>query len=116
MALINIASTAVLNTIFSVLTDATAFSYAVSISCLLIRRFCGDPLPPARFSMGKFLIPANAFAVLYIVVAAVASFFLVEGAVTAASMNWSCVMFGGAFIIAVVYYAVHGRKHYREPM
>ncbi|KAK4896490.1 hypothetical protein LTR27_005706 [Elasticomyces elasticus] len=116
IALINIGSTAALNTIFSLLTGATAFSYAVSISCLLIRRLRGDPLPPARFSMGKFSIPVNAFAVLYIVVAAIASFFPVEAVVTPASMNWSCVMFGGVFVIAVVYYLIHGRKHYVEPV
>ncbi|KAK4906259.1 hypothetical protein LTR49_024571 [Elasticomyces elasticus] len=112
IALINIGSTAALNSIFSLLTGATAFSYAVSISCLLIRRLRRDPLPPPRCSMGRFSIPVNAFAVLYIVIAAIASFFPVEAVVTPASMNWSCIMFGGVFIIAVVYYLVHGLRHY----
>ncbi|KAK3618177.1 hypothetical protein LTR56_024809 [Elasticomyces elasticus] len=116
IALINIGSTAALNTIFSLLTDATAFSYAFSISCLLTRRLLGDPLPPARFSIGKFSIPVNAFAVLYIIVAAIASFSPVEAVVTPASMNWSCVMFSGVLIIAAVYYLVHGRKRYVDPV
>ncbi|TKA55667.1 hypothetical protein B0A55_11956, partial [Friedmanniomyces simplex] len=108
IALINIGSTAALNTIFSLLTGATAFSYALSISCLVSKRLRGEPLPPARFSMGRFSIPVNMFAVAYIIVAAVASFFPVESTVNAASMNWACLMFGAVFIIAMVYYFAYG--------
>ncbi|KAI7292136.1 hypothetical protein KC315_g19546, partial [Hortaea werneckii] len=55
LALINIGSTAALNTIIALLTSATSFSYALSISCMLLRRVRGQPLPPARFSMGTVL-------------------------------------------------------------
>lgn len=116
IALINIGSTAALNTIFALLTGATSFSYALSIACLLIKKVRGEQLPPSRFSLGKFGIPVNAFAICYIVVAAVASFFPVAIPVDAASMNWSCLMFGGVFIIAVADYLLRGRKHYVEPV
>lgn len=76
------------------------------------------------------------FAVLYIVVAAVASFFPVTSTVDATSMNWSCLMvsllyrsglelrnaddgalqFGGVFIVACVDYVLRGRKHYIAPV
>ncbi|KAK4904517.1 hypothetical protein LTR49_026037 [Elasticomyces elasticus] len=92
IAVINIGSTAALNTIFSLLTGATAFSYALSISCLVIKRLGGEPLPLARFSMGRFSVLVNMFAVACIVV--VASFFPVVSTVSAASMNWACLMCG----------------------
>lgn len=66
--------------------------------------------------MGKFAIPINIFAFAYVVTAAVASFFPVSLPVNAQDMNWSCVMFGGVFVIAVVDYSVRGRKHYVEPV
>lgn len=116
IALINIGSTAALNTIIALLTGATSFSYALSIACILIKRLRGEPLPPARFSLGKFAIPINAFAIVYVVVAAVASFFPVSIPTDAENMNWSCLMFGGVLIIACVDYAVRGRKHYIEPV
>lgn len=116
IALINIGSTAALNTIFALLTGATSFSYALSITCILIKRLKGETLPPARFSMGKFAVPINVFAVAYVVTAAVASFFPVSLPVHAEDMNYACVMFGGVFIIAVVDYLVRGRKHYVEPL
>jgi choline transport protein len=116
IALINIGSTAALNTIFALLTGATSFSYALSIICILIKRLKGEQLPPTRFSMGKFAVPLNIFVFAYVVTAAVASFFPVSLPVNAQDMNWSCVMFGGVFIIAVVDYLVRGRKHYVEPV
>jgi choline transport protein len=116
IALINIGSTAALNTIFALLTGATSFSYALSILCILIKRLKGEQLPPTRFSMGKFAVPINIFAFAYVVTAAVASFFPVSLPVNAQDMNWSCVMFGGVFVIAVVDYLVRGRKHYVEPV
>ena len=116
IALINIGSTAALNTIFALLTGATSFSYALSIACILIKRLKGEPLPPARFSLGKMAVPINIFAVAYVVTAAVASFFPVATPVTTEDMNWSCVMFMGVLIIAVLDYVVRGRKHYIEPL
>ncbi|KAK5118991.1 hypothetical protein LTR62_000202 [Meristemomyces frigidus] len=116
IALINIGSTAALNTIFALLTGATSFSYALSISCLVLKRLRREPLAPARFTLGAFAVPVNILAVVYIIVAAVASFFPIFNDPTAASMNWSILMFGGVAIIAMVDYGVRGRKQYVEPV
>lgn len=80
-----------------------------------MKRLSGDPLPPARFSLGKFGVAINVFAILYVVVAAVASFFPATIPTDAENMNWSAVMFGGVFIIACLDYVVRGRKQYIEP-
>ncbi|OTA26662.1 hypothetical protein BTJ68_11693 [Hortaea werneckii EXF-2000] len=116
LALINIGSTAALNTIIALLTSATSFSYALSISCMLLKRLRGQPLPPARFSMGRYSVPVNMFAVGYIITAAVASFFPVSVPVDAVSMNWSVVVFGGVLCIACVDYVLRGRRHYVAPV
>jgi choline transport protein len=116
IAIINIGSTAALNTIFALINGATSLSYALSVICILIKRLKGEQLPPSRFSMGKFAVPIDMFAFAYVVTAAVAIFFPVSLPVNAQDMNWSCVMFGGVFIIAVVDYLVRGRKHYVEPV
>ncbi|KAM0721384.1 hypothetical protein Q7P37_002308 [Cladosporium fusiforme] len=115
IALINLGSTAAFNTIGALLTGATSFSYALSIACILHKRLRGEPLPPARFSLGRYGTSINAFAIVYVVVAAVASFFPLIVPTDAVNMNWSCLMFGGVFIIACVDYAVRGKKHYIEP-
>jgi choline transport protein len=72
-------------------------------------------LPPARFSLGRFGLAINAFATLYVIVSATASFFPVAIPTDAANMNWSSTMFGGVVVIACVDYVVRGREHYIEP-
>lgn len=115
IALINIGSSAALNTIVALLTGATSFSYALSIACILAKRLRKEPLPPARFSLGRCGTAVNAFATVYVIVSAAASFFPVTVPTDAENMNWSSVMFGGVLIIACVDYVVRGRKHYTEP-
>ena len=116
LSLINLGSTTAFNSIVALLTSATSFSYSLSIGCILLRRIRGPALPPARFSLGKFGIPINAFAVGYVITAATASFFPVVLPVNATSMNWSIVMFSSVFIIATVDYLVRGRKKYVGPV
>jgi choline transport protein len=115
IALINIGSTAALNTIVALLTGATSFSYALSIACILSKRLRKEPLPPARFSLGNSGLAINAFATVYVIVSATASFFPVAIPTDAANMNWSSAMFGGVVVIACVDYGVRGRRHYIEP-
>ena len=116
LALINLGSTTAFNSIVALLTSATCFSYALSIGCVLLRRLRGPPLPHARWSLGKFGVPVNAFAIGYVITAATASFFPVAIPVQASSMNWSIVMFAGVFTIATVDYLVRGRKKYQGPV
>jgi hypothetical protein len=86
-----------------------------TISSILLKRLRNEPLPPSRFSLGKAAIPINAFALLYVCVTCVASFFPAVNSPSVADMNWSCAMFGGVLVIACVDYALRGRKHYIEP-
>jgi choline transport protein len=91
-------------------------SIADSSYSILQKRLRGESLPPSRFTLGKFAIPINIFAVLYVTVACIASFFPVVNSTAVADMNWSVVMFGGVLVIACVDYTFRGRKHYIEPV
>jgi choline transport protein len=85
------------------------------VSSILLKRLRKEPLPPSRFSLGKAAIPINVFAVLYVAVTCIASFFPAVNSPAVADMNWSCAMFGGVLLIACVDYALRGRNHYVEP-
>lgn len=43
------------------------------------------------------------------------TFFPPSVLVTAVSMNYSCVVYGGVVIIVLVYYVVIGHRHYISP-
>jgi choline transport protein len=116
LAIINIGSTAAFNSIISLLVSSLFTAYFISISCILIKRLRGEPLPPSRWSMGRFAIPCNIIALLYITLALVVSFFPIYKQVTAMSMNWSVLVWGVIVIFATIVYIVSGRYVYKGPV
>lgn len=57
------------------MTGAIGMTYTISICCILWRRLYGEPLPPPRWSLGKWGVPINVIAVLYEIFTTVISFF-----------------------------------------
>ena len=116
LALLNLGGTAAFNSIMGLVTGAVGLTYALSIGCVLWRRLFGEPLPHARWSLGRFGVYINAFAFFYECFTVCISFFPLFADVTAISMNWAIAMFGGAAILCSINYFVNGRKYYRGPV
>jgi choline transport protein len=116
LSLINIGSTVAFNAIGSLAVSALLGTYIISFSCLIFRRIQGEPLPPRRWTLGRFGIFVNIGAVLFLLVVWVFVFFPVAIPVTPSTMNWNAVMFGGTMIFAVFYYLLFGRKTYTSPV
>jgi choline transport protein len=53
IALLNLGGRRIFNFIVGLLTGSLGMTYALSIGCVLWRRCFGDPLPPARWSLGR---------------------------------------------------------------
>ncbi len=116
VSLLNFGGSEVFNSIIGLMTGAVGLTYALSIACVLWRRLCGEPLPPARWSLGRFGVAINAFAVFYELFSTVISFFPLFAKVNAVMMNWGIAMFGGVAIICIVNYLLHARNVYRGPV
>ncbi|KAE8312246.1 amino acid permease-domain-containing protein [Aspergillus transmontanensis] len=116
LSLINIGSSVAFNAIMSLGTAALLSSYIISISCVRIRRWKNQPLPPARWSMGKLTPVIDSISILVLIVIFVFSFFPVTRHVTTQSMNWSIVIFSGVTLFAMAYYHAYARKVYRGPV
>lgn len=54
LSLLNIGSTAALNAVLAVDLAALLCSYSLSIGCLLLKRIKGEPLPPRKWTLGKW--------------------------------------------------------------
>jgi len=93
-------------------------TYTICIGCVLWQRTIngGAHLPYARWSLGRFGTPINAIAFVY----SLFIFFWTgwPGAAdpTVQTMNWSSVMFGGVFLLSLVYYVIWGRTQYKGPV
>ena len=116
LCLIQLGSTVAFNIIISLNLIAFLGTYMISIGCLLIKRFRNEPLPAARFSLGRWGLPINLFAFFYSLLALIFSCFPVSVPVDASTANWGPAIWGGVLVIALVSYLVQGRRDYRGPV
>lgn len=116
LCLIQLGSTVAFNIIISLNLIAFLGTYMISIGCLLIKRFRHEPLPPARFSLGRWGLPVNLFAFFYSSLTLVFSCFPVSVPVDASTANWGPAIWGGVLGIALVSYLLQGRRDYRGPV
>ena len=67
--------------------------------------------------MGIFSKPLNTLAVCWLLIIVPALCFpAVKGAdLTPLTMNWTCLIYGGAMFLAMSYYAVSARKWFKGP-
>ncbi|KAM0696528.1 hypothetical protein Q7P36_003776 [Cladosporium allicinum] len=140
LSMINIGSYVALNAINSLGVVSLLFSYTVTISCLIYRRtsktlvrydllvpfeitnkhpqtgLCGPPLPPRRWSLGRYGLAINIISLAFILPLLFFAFWPVATPVTAAGLNWSPVMFVIILLVAAVYYVLYARHVYTGPV
>jgi choline transport protein len=116
LSLINIGSTVAFNAIGSLAVSALLGTYIISFTCLILRRMRSEPLPPRRWTLGRFGIFVNIGAVMFLLVVWIFVFFPIATPVIPSTMNWNAVMFGGTMLFAVFYYLVVGRLTYTAPV
>ena len=66
LACINLGSSTALNAINSLGGVSILTSYFITISCLVWRRLRGPPLPPRRWSLGRFGLAINVAALMFL--------------------------------------------------
>ena len=117
LSLINIGSNVAFNAIISLNLVSLMLTYSTSIGCLLYRRLRHpELLPRARWTLGRWGIPANIGGLAYAMFAFFWCFWPNGTPVDASSFNWSVVMFLALAIVSLVYYWVKGRKEFTGPV
>ena len=116
ICLINLGSTTGFNVVVSLNLLALLSTYMISIGCVLRKRIMKEPLPPARWSLGRFGLPINAFAFAYSGFVIVFACFPNQVPVTMKTANWAPLVWASVIVVAIVIYVVHGRKFYTPPV
>lgn len=89
----------------------------LSIGCVLLKRIKGEPLPEARWGLGRWGLPINAFAFLYSGLTVVISSFPLSLPIeNLAEANWAPLIWVVVIIFATVMYVAGGRKAYTAPV
>ena len=104
------------NAIVSLAVGAIISSYIISISCVALRKVRGDPLPHARWNLGRAGLACNIIAVLFLLLVYAFSFFPLSTPVALETMNWSSLIYGSVVIFSIGYYVLFGRHVYEGPV
>jgi choline transport protein len=116
LCLINLGSTLAFNIIVSLTLLALLSTYMISIGCVLRKRILGEPLPEARWSLGRFGILINAFAFAYCAFCIVFSCFPAIVPVDTGSANWAPVVWVSVIVISAGVYVLHGKQNFTPPV
>ena len=116
LSLINIGSTVALDALITLTVGALLNSYIVTVSCVALKRIRGEPLPPHRWSLGRWGLWVNLGALAFLIPEFIFVMFPLYSAVDPTTMNWSSLMYGGMLIFSIIYYALYGRKTYVPPV
>lgn len=120
LSAINFGSDTAFQAILSVSNAALLFSYIISVGCIRLKRFRGEPLLPRRWSLGRWGWLVNDITLLALVVGFVSSFFPAAPSAGdpawAADFNWAIVIFAATCLLAMVYYVCGGRQRYVAPV
>lgn len=116
ICLINLGSSFAFNIVVSLNLLALLSTYMLSIGCVALKRIRGEPLPFARWSLGRWGLPINIFAFVYSGFAIVFACFPPGLPVDTSSANWAVVVWVGVFLISIVIYFLYGKKHYTAPV
>ncbi|KAF2717100.1 amino acid transporter [Polychaeton citri CBS 116435] len=116
LTLVNIGSPLAFNIIVSLTLLGLLSTYMLSIGCVFLKRLKGQPLPSARWSLGRYGIFINGFALSYSAFIIVWCCFPPGLPVDLSSANWAPLVWVAVMVIAVVVYIVHGKRHYTAPV
>lgn len=121
LALINIGSTTAFTALMSVTCSAFYFSYLIPISLLVFKRLRNDPVKDnirwGPWHMGRIFGPiVNVGAIIYTIITFFFSFWPATAQVTAANMNWSCLIFGATILLSIGFYFAYGKHTFKWPV
>ena len=116
LCVINIGSTTAFNIIISLTLLALLSTYMLSIGCVCLKRIRGEPLPPARWSLGRYGLAINLFAFIYSAFAIVFCCFPGSLPVDTSTANWAPAVWAGVIVLSAITYLLHGKKHFTAPI
>jgi choline transport protein len=117
LALINIVSTTAFNALISLVVASFYSNFLLAAGVMLYKRLSStEEIQYGPFKLGRAGVPVTILAMMYSVIGTFFSFWPPAMQVTAASMNWSSVVFVGSLLLSLVFWFTHGRVLYAGPI
>jgi choline transport protein len=116
VSLIYIGSTTAYDAIISLTSIGTHISYVLPILFIMLRKIRGPPLVYGPFSLGKWGVPVNMFALLYLIFVIIWMPFPTEIPVTASNMNYAGPILLVIILAGIADWIISGHKRFEFPV
>lgn len=118
LALINIGSTTAFNALTSLVVASFYSSFALAAAVYLHRKLTtpATSMVYGPFQLGRAGVPVIVLSLAYSIVGIFFSFWPPISKVSAVTMNWSILVFGGVLLFSLFFWAIHGRNVYTGPI
>jgi len=111
------ASPVAIGAVFSIgaIAQYTSFTFPVALKLFFDGK--NKRFRPGPWHLGRYSKPLGAIALgWWLVIVPALCFPAVKGSdLTLLTMNWTCLIYGGSMLLAMIYYAVSGRKWFQGP-
>ena len=116
IGLISVGSATAFYAFTSVTTISLYVSYAIPVVLMIMKRLRGEHIPFGPFTLGRWGLPINCFAVAYTTFTSIFMFFPPFAQTDATTFNWAVVMLAGTLAISIGYWFITGRKTFQGPL
>ncbi|KAL8926893.1 MAG: hypothetical protein Q9208_002702 [Pyrenodesmia sp. 3 TL-2023] len=116
LGLVNIGSAIAFHALTSLALVAHYTSYLLPITLLVLRRFGKTEIPWGPWTLGRWGLPINLFAMAYSFLLIVFMVLPQYQPVSVANMNYASPIFGVAMLVSIILWFVYGKKAYWGPV
>jgi len=109
LALLNIGSTAAFGAFIALASLALFASYFIAISCMVSARCRKDPIKFGQWTLGRWGMPINIFALIYTAYVSIFLCFPSTLPVTGANMNYALPIFAFVVFLAIGWWFAWGK-------
>jgi choline transport protein len=113
LSLIYVGSTTAFNAIISLQAMALSVSYVVPITFLMIRKIRGRSIAYGPYTLGRFGVAINLFALAYLIFVILWMPFPQILPVTGSNMNYAGPLLGAVILGALIDWMIGGRKRFQ---
>lgn len=115
LALLILIDTTAANALFSLAVAGNLLAWGVPVLLVILPTESAKRFVPGPFYSKKFFYPINIITCIWIVYVIIMVMFPDSKTVDKSTMNYTSAINGGVWLLAIIYFFVHGYKHYHGP-
>lgn len=115
LALLILINVTAANALFSLAVAGNLLAWGVPVILVTLPTESAKRFVPGPFYSKRFFFPINLVTCVWVVYVIIMSMFPDSKSVDPDTMNYTCVINGGVWLLSIIYFFVYGYRHYHGP-